>query len=296
MEGPDVSPMVPPVRRRARGSRALPLPSPYAHYRGGCGEPLVLLHPALTSWGVWSPVLERLTGVHDVFAPNLPGHVGGPPAPAEPTIRGMADVVERQLDSVGIGAAHVAGNSLGAAVGLELTRRGRTKSMVAISPPGCFPRRVDRIRLETVFGVSLRLARLPYVAPSEGSPARLRRAQLSLMMEHGDRVPWQYMREVFTDRRANASFALAVIAQLRREPTVFAPFDHPASRTLIAWGANDRVMPYRTYGVPLVEMIPGSRFTVLAGAGHVPMFDTPHLVADTILSMTSSIPQPKEHL
>jgi pimeloyl-ACP methyl ester carboxylesterase len=238
-------------------------------------------------------VLERLTEVHDVFAPNLPGHVGGPPAPVELNFRGMADAVERQLDSVGIETAHMAGNSMGATVGLELARRGRTRSMVAFSPPGCFPRRLDRIRAEAVLGVSLHVSRFPWPEPSQRLPATVRRALLSLMMDEGHRVPGDYLHEIFSARRANATFALAVMAHLRRDPVVFAPFEQPSPNTLLAWGDNDRVLPYKTYGLPMVELIPGSQFAVLANAGHVPMFDNPQLVADTILSMSSPLSHAK---
>jgi pimeloyl-ACP methyl ester carboxylesterase len=47
-------------------------------YRGGSGEPMLLLHAGWTSWRIWTPILEHLTLTYDVLALTLPGHMGGP--------------------------------------------------------------------------------------------------------------------------------------------------------------------------------------------------------------------------
>jgi pimeloyl-ACP methyl ester carboxylesterase len=44
--------------------------------------------------------------------------------------------LERHLDEIGVGAAHVVGNSLGGALALELSKRGRARSVVALAPAG----------------------------------------------------------------------------------------------------------------------------------------------------------------
>jgi len=49
-----------------------------ASQRGGSGSPMVCLHGFTGSWGVWELVLGQLERHHDVLAPTLPGHVGGP--------------------------------------------------------------------------------------------------------------------------------------------------------------------------------------------------------------------------
>ena len=49
-----------------------------AFHRGGTGTPLVLLHGFTDTWRTWKPVLPALEEHHDVFAPTLPGHHGGP--------------------------------------------------------------------------------------------------------------------------------------------------------------------------------------------------------------------------
>ena len=49
-------------------------------HRGGAGAPLVLLHGFTDTWRTWELVLPALERRHDVLAPTLAGHAGGPPA------------------------------------------------------------------------------------------------------------------------------------------------------------------------------------------------------------------------
>ena len=79
-------------------------------YRGGAGSPLVLLHGLTASWRIWQPVIARLESHHDVFAPALAGHHGGPALePANGGLPAICDALERTLDDAGIGAAHLVG-------------------------------------------------------------------------------------------------------------------------------------------------------------------------------------------
>ena len=66
-----------------------------ASHRGGSGPPLVLLHGFTDTWRTWELVLATLEREHDVLAPTLPGHAGGPPLPAELRPGMLADAVER---------------------------------------------------------------------------------------------------------------------------------------------------------------------------------------------------------
>src|SRR6185312_2220378 len=108
-----------------------------ACHRGGSGPPLVLLHGFLDTWRTWELVLPALERHHEVIAPALPGHAGGPPlAPDDDLI----DAVERVLDEAGAGEAHLVGNSLGGWVALQLAARGRARSVVALAPGGGWER------------------------------------------------------------------------------------------------------------------------------------------------------------
>jgi pimeloyl-ACP methyl ester carboxylesterase len=117
-------------------SRAIPA-SRLTRFRGGTGEPLLLIHGLGFSWRSWKPLLPLLTREHDVLAVDLPGF-GSAPALAHraPTVNALAEAVEDELDREGLDRVHVAGNSLGGWVALELARRGRALSVVALSPSG----------------------------------------------------------------------------------------------------------------------------------------------------------------
>lgn len=110
--------------------------------RRGAGEPLVLLHGIGHHWRAWLPVLDRLAAAHDVIAIDLPGF-GESPVPAAGLPRHMSEVVaavSRSFAALGVNRPHVAGNSLGGAIALELAAAGRVASATALSPAGfCTP-------------------------------------------------------------------------------------------------------------------------------------------------------------
>src|SRR5256885_1279110 len=94
--------------------------------RQGVGEPLLLIHGIGSSHRCWAPVIAELAAQHDVVAVDLPGFGASAPLPPEVsrTVPSLVDAVERQLDALGLESVHVAGNSMGGWIALELARRG----------------------------------------------------------------------------------------------------------------------------------------------------------------------------
>src|SRR3954454_5887477 len=105
-------------------------------HRGGDGPPLVCLHGFIDTWRTWELVLPALERHHDVLAPMLPGHAGGPSIEGAATPSTLVEGVERAMDEAGFDTAHVVGNSLGGHVALQLAARGRARSVVAFAPAG----------------------------------------------------------------------------------------------------------------------------------------------------------------
>ena len=59
-----------------------------------------------------------------MLEPTLPDHAGGPPIAGEVGAALVVDAVERSMDEAGLTTAHLAGNSLGGYVALQLAARG----------------------------------------------------------------------------------------------------------------------------------------------------------------------------
>src|SRR3954453_11344657 len=105
-------------------------------------SPLVLLHGVTMSGRVWRPVLPLLQEHHEVHTPTAMGHRGGEEVTHRPVrVSDLVDDLERRLDRHGFEQGHVAGNSLGGWMALELARRGRALSVTALSPGGFWDER-----------------------------------------------------------------------------------------------------------------------------------------------------------
>ena len=68
-------------------------------HRGGAGPPLVLLHGFVDTWRTWELVLPALERRHEVLAPTLAGHAGGPEIQGELSDTTLADHVEAAMDA-----------------------------------------------------------------------------------------------------------------------------------------------------------------------------------------------------
>src|SRR3954469_7557553 len=105
-------------------------------HRGGSGPPLLLLHGFTDTWRTWELVLPALEREHDVLAVTLAGHAGGPAINGTLNEDLLTDAVEQAMDDAGFETAHIAGNSLGGYLALQLAARGRARSVVALAPGG----------------------------------------------------------------------------------------------------------------------------------------------------------------
>lgn len=258
-----------------------------ALHRGGTGEPLLLLHGIGGIWRAWSPVLPYLEPHHDVIVPTLHGHAGGPQLDdgVEPSVDALADAIEAELDRMGLQRVHIAGNSLGGWLGIELARRGRARSLVLLSPAGAWhsPRRIKMASIGVKLGLST-LARYSHRAETLAERRLMRWAMLGRQVAHPHRVPKEILA-TYIHATGHSPIVEPLLRVLHLRPVDPLPVERDYPVRLV-WGEQDRVLPFKHFGSPMVERLPGAELIRLAGVGHVPMYDEPARVAELILQVT----------
>ncbi len=246
-----------------------------------------MLHGIGSQFGVWAPVIQALMAKRDVIAPNLPGFGDAPMMhpPARPDVAGFTDSVEAFMDRLGLETAHLGGNSLGGWVALELARRGRARSVTALSPAGMWSP-AGALYVRTSFRASVAMLKLidrwleQIMARGAG-----RAVLMGQVMAH----PVRLAPEIATLAARNLAVSpgtLPALALTSHERfTSGAGIRVPVT---VAWGTRDRVLlPRQARRVK--ALVPQARLISLSGCGHVPTFDDPEAVAKVLLDGSASV-------
>ena len=246
-----------------------------AHTRTGEGEPLLLLHGLGATGAIWEPVSGRLAQEREAIAIDLPGFGDSAPLPdgVAPSPANLAAAISRFCEGLGVGRPHVAGNSLGAWVGLEMARAGGAASVTALSPAGLWGKPLGPRRYDS-HGLAVRLR--PLVSLILRS-RRGRRAMLRTTMTNPDHVPARAARAMVLGW-VDAPGYEAANREMRADVFDPAGFPHDVPVTL-AWAEHDGLVSRpRPHQFP-----PGARYLVLPGVGHTPTWDDPGLIARVLL-------------
>jgi pimeloyl-ACP methyl ester carboxylesterase len=242
--------------------------------RAGSGEPLLLLHGIGTTHDDFSALRPALEADYAVLAVDLPGHGDSPPLSERPTICALTDAIEADLDVLGVGRVHVLGNSLGARIALELARRDRALSVVAIAPSGLnlLPERIYQGAAMSTFRLLMSL-----LHPAIGTLARFPAGRAALLTGLRSQ-PWlaseaeaRALREGFGE--CKDFWPLLFWSILADVPTGLGDVRCPV---ILAQGTADIVASGQTPRYLLT--LPSATFTPLLGAGHAPQSDAPHSI------------------
>lgn len=250
------------------------------HARYGNGPPLLLIHGTGSYGQVWEPVVPRLAREREVIVVDLPGFGVSPPLPdrTRPNERSFADALTSFLDRLGVEAPHVAGNSLGGGIALELGALGRARSVTGLSPTGFW---TDR---EAAFTrASLKLTATSAAALGSALyPVLRNRVGRTLLYGQMLARPWRMPADAAVRATQNIVSSPATRPAIESLGDRFAGEIPATVPVTIAWGAGDRLM-FPRQGRRGADQIPHARFVELRGCGHVPMTDDPELVARTLL-------------
>lgn len=252
---------------------------------------LLLLHPAYFSRDAWHPAAGYLRPSFEVLAPTLAGHTGGPPFPAgvRPGIGPVTDQLERELDSAGWDTTHIAGCSYGGLIALELARRGRARSVFAISPGGDF-RRVGAIAYARIASLLAANRAAAWLLGSQanrlGASAFGRWLVFRQASAHPRRLAPDLATRLFRVIADCPEYLGILRASLREDPLEFGEIDCPVA---VAWSSRDRLLPFGAYGRPLLRGLPAYTLHPLEDVGHVAMLDDPQGIATLIREFTEEV-------
>ncbi len=255
--------------------------------RRGSGDPLVLIHGIGHRWQAWEPILDRLAEHHSVIAIDLPGF-GRSPVPAggmPANMPAVVDMIEKYFRGEGLDRPHVAGNSLGGAIALELAAAGLVSSATALSPGGFFTDAERRRALGILHALRFN-AFLPGPVMKYGLRVGAIKSlcYVPLLAQPRNLDARRAYEDALALRRGKGFRAAAKAARtyaFQGSPTV------PIS---VGWGERDRIFPAHQLDRAR-ERMPDATHQLLHGCGHVPMSDDPDLVARLILRTTGALPE-----
>ncbi len=258
-------------------------------HRGGSGPPLVCLHGFTDTWRTWELVLPALEAHHDVFAPTLPGHAGGPPLAGEVNAALLPDAIERAMDDAGLATAHIVGNSLGGFVSLQLAARGRAESVVALAPAGGWAKGDETFKETLGFFVEMQglLQQVAPYADETVSSLNGRRRATRLLATNFEHIPAELIAHQIR-AAANCPAVIPLVEFASREG-YHLEAEKITCPVRVIWGTDDQLLPWPNAAARYRhEWLPHADWVELDGIGHCPQLDVPLETAQLILGFTGS--------
>ena len=239
------------------------------------GPPVVLLHALGTTLAIWDDVVARLPTTCRILRYDHRGH-GGSDAPTPPYSMGaLIRDGERMMEQFGLRDAVVVGLSLGGLVaqGLAVKRLDLVRGMVLsntaakIGTPELWAARIAEVRARGLADYA------------DGAMPRM------FGRNHADIPGAGVVRDMLVATSVDGwTGSAAAIAGA----DFYTPTASLTLPTLVIAGANDGTTPPDLVR-ETADLIRGSRFSVLRGAGHLPMVEKPAEYAAQISAFLVSI-------
>ena len=241
----------------------------------GRGPAILLLHGIANSSQTWEQVAPLLSERFTLIAPDLLGHGESATPRGDYSLGAHASGVRDLLTALGIEHVTVVGHSLGGGIAMQFAYQ--------------FPERCQRLVLVSSGGLGrevhllLRAAALPgadYVLPVLTSSQLVGLGRRVGGLLRLARLPTGGDVEVLAQGFASLDNAGSRQAFLHTVRAVIEPGGQRVSAhdrlqlaslipSLIVWGEKDSIIPV-SHGAAANEAMPGSRFEVFPGAGHLP--------------------------
>jgi pimeloyl-ACP methyl ester carboxylesterase len=232
-------------------------------------------------------VLPQLERHHDVLAPTLLGHAGGPPLDGKIDDDLLPNAVERAMDEAGFETAHIVGNSLGGYLALQLAARGRAESVVALAPAGGWAVEDGSSAAALDYFIRMRdllQAAAPHAEAIASSPEGRRRATEYIATNFEHITPDLIVHMI--RGAATCDAVLPLVDYARREGWRL-DAEHIACPVRVIWGTDDKLLLWPAAAARFRDdWLPNADWVELEGVGHCPQLDVPVETAELILGFT----------
>lgn len=250
----------------------------------GTGEPLVLIHGMGSAATAWKPIIGDLKNKFKVVTVDLPGHgrtAFSPVQPMDPT--SLAQLVMKNLNSLGIDKFHLVGNSLGGWICLEIAASNPeiVKSITALAPAGLW---LTPFTSRYPGEVALRFmaSGVEKVAPSALNYAWAKKMGFETVSPRWRELSYELCLDATTAMANSTGYFPAWDGLLGKR------FDKQITTSIpitIIFGDNDQTLPQKTCQERSLAPT-HAKWVVLPQTGHVPMWDSPNEVMSEIMATT----------
>lgn len=255
----------------------------------GQGPPLLLLHTIRTQLDIFQKVIPELSRRFRVYALDYPGHGFSDIPTVEYKPEFFTDVVAGFLQQVNIENAIVVGESIGGSIPLRLAaqRKPRVKQVIAINAYDYDAGRGVK-RSSAIANLLFSLNNVPILGPTFW---RLRQYPIfKKIMEggivHKDALPPALLREMYEvgNRPHHYRALMSLVRHWAGWDRGRVDYAKIAVPVVLVYGEHDWSRPEEREANQRV--IPGSRMTIVRGAGHFLSLDAPEAVIEIIRNFT----------
>ncbi len=225
------------------------------YYRGGQGDPLVVIHGGANGARAWMKNIRELSRKYTVYAPDLPGYGRSQSIDGEYFIPELVDFIDKFSHSLDLRNFHLVGHSLGGGIALSYALK--------------FPYKVTKLVLVSSLCLGKEIALWVRVLANCRLCHWLWKPALAVLKG----VKWLAGRLFagvelvmpFSETSINlggyiSTFREQTTVLLNRLSEVMVP-------TLVVWGAKDPIIPARQ-AYRAADLIPDCRVKVFADSGH----------------------------
>ena len=241
------------------------------YWRGGAGEPVVLVHGMGNQAGTWVKIAADLSHSARLIVPDLPGHGDSAPYDGPLTLRdevaGLAALIDRESPDAPV---TLVGNSMG--------------GWVSLLYAADYPDRVRRVIALNPGGLEHDLGDLTLV-PETREQAR---ALVTAMSPEGIGLPRDFVIDDLIEKIADGAGPRLIEGH---DPADF--LDRHAERITVpvevVWGVEDRLLPV-VLGERLTAMLPDARWYPLERCAHIPQQQCPWQTLELIRDLLAAPP------